>query len=120
MLRLSARGMRQLLCIMAALLYLPLAAFAGTVMVAGIDGAVSPASAAYFLRALNEAKLAQAELLVLRLDTPGGLDTSMREMIQGILASPVPVLTYVAPSGARAASAGVYLLYASHLSAMAP
>ena len=119
MLRLPAKGMF-LFCIAAALLFLPFAAFAGTVMVAGIDGAISPASAAYFQRALSEAKQAQAELLVLRLDTPGGLDSSMREMIQGILASPVPVLTYVSPSGARAASAGVYLLFASHLAAMAP
>ncbi len=99
---------------------LPLAVFARTVVVAEIDGAISPASAAYFLRAQDEAQRAQAELLVLRLNTPGGLDSSMREMIQGILASPVPVATYVAPSGARAASAGTYLLYASHIAAMTP
>jgi len=102
------------------LVMLPLAAFARTVVVAEIDGAISPASAAYFLRAQDEAKRVQAELLVLRLNTPGGLDSSMREMIQGILASPVPVATYVAPSGARAASAGTYLLYASHIAAMTP
>lgn len=99
---------------------LPLAAFARTVVVAEINGAISPASAAYFLRAQDEAKRVQAELLVLRLNTPGGLDSSMREMIQGILASNVPVATYVAPSGARAASAGTYLLYASHIAAMTP
>ena len=104
----------------ALLVILPLAAFARTVVVAEIDGAISPASAAYFLRAQDEARRAQAELLVLRLNTPGGLDSSMREMIQGILASPVPVATYVAPSGARAASAGTYLLYASHIAAMTP
>jgi len=106
--------------LLALLVILPLAAFARTVVVAEIDGAISPASAAYFLRAQDEAKRAQAELLVLRLNTPGGLDSSMREMIQGILASPVPVATYVAPSGARAASAGTYLLYASHIAAMTP
>lgn len=113
------RLLGRLLC-GAALLLLPLAALARTVMVAEIDGAVSPATSGYFLRALNEARQSQAELLVLKLNTPGGLDSSMREMIQGILASPVPVATWVAPSGARAASAGTYLIYASHIAAMAP
>ena len=91
-----------------------------TVKVAEIHGAISPASAAYFLRALEVSQRARADLLVLKLDTPGGLDSSMREMIQGILASPVPVAVWVAPSGARAASAGTYLIYASHVAAMAP
>lgn len=111
--------MKRLLCL-AAMLLLPLAAFARTVAVAGIDGAISPASAAYFLRALDKAEQMHAELLILRLDTPGGLDSAMREMIRGILASPVAVAAYVSPSGARAASAGTYLLYASHIAAMAP
>ncbi len=111
--------LKRFLCAVA-LLFLPLAASAKTVVVAGIDGAISPASSAYFLRTLSEAKQSQAELLVLRLNTPGGLDSSMREMIQGILASPIPVAAYVAPSGARAASAGTYILYASHIAAMAP
>ncbi|MDT3736577.1 MAG: nodulation protein NfeD [Denitratisoma sp.] len=112
--------MKRLLLLIAALVFLPLPAFAATVKVAEIHGAVSPASAAYFLRALEDAQRAKADLLVLKLDTPGGLDSAMREMIQGILASPVPVATWVAPSGARAASAGTYLLYASHVAAMAP
>ncbi|MDO9101412.1 MAG: nodulation protein NfeD, partial [Candidatus Nitrotoga sp.] len=112
--------MKRFLCFAAMLLLLPLAAFARTVLVSGIDGAISPASAAYFLRALDEAKQARAELLVLRLNTPGGLDSAMREIIQGILSSPVPVATFVSPSGARAASAGTYLLYASHIAVMAP
>ena len=112
--------MKRLLLLIAVLVFLPLPAAAATVKVAEIHGAVSPASAAYFLRALEDAQRAKADLLVLKLDTPGGLDSAMREMIQGILASPVPVATWVAPSGARAASAGTYLLYASHVAAMAP
>lgn len=111
--------MKRLLFLAAALL-LSLPAFAATVKVAEIHGAISPASAAYFLRALDEAQRTKADLLVLKLDTPGGLDSAMRQMIQGILASPVPVATWVAPSGARAASAGTYILYASHVAAMAP
>lgn len=90
------------------------------VPVARIEGAIGPASAAYFLRALEQARTRAAPLLVLQMDTPGGLDTAMREMIRGILASPVPVAAFVAPSGARAASAGTYLIYASHVAAMAP
>lgn len=105
---------------LAVALFLPLVAFSATVKLAEIRGAISPASAGYFLRALDEAKNARADLLVLKLDTPGGLDSSMREMIQGVLSSEVPVAVWVAPSGARAASAGTYLLYASHVAAMAP
>lgn len=112
--------MKRYFCIVIVLMLLPLAAFARTVVVTEINGAISPASAAYFLRALNEAQQVRAELIVLRLNTPGGLDSAMREMIQGILASPVPVATFVYPSGARAASAGTYLLYASHIAVMAP
>lgn len=112
--------MRRFLYFAAALLFLPFTALSATVKVAEIHGAISPASAAYFLRALDEAQQAKADLLVLKLDTSGGLDSAMREMIQGILASPVPVATWVAPAGARAASAGTYLLYASHVAAMAP
>lgn len=112
--------MKRILFLFATLLLLPLATLAATVKVAEIHGAISPASASYFLRALAEAERDQAALLVLKLDTPGGLDVAMREMIQSILASSVPVATWVAPAGARAASAGTYLLYASHLAVMAP
>lgn len=85
-----------------------------------IKGPIGPATADYLDRSLTKAESADAELVILRMDTPGGLDISMRDMIKRIIASQVPVVGYVAPSGARAASAGTYLLYASHVAAMAP
>lgn len=90
------------------------------VWVIDIEGAIGPASADHMLRSLDKAVSAGAGAVVLRIDTPGGLDTAMRDMIKTVLASPVPVIAHVAPSGARAASAGTYLLYASHIAAMAP
>lgn len=84
------------------------------------SGAIGPASADYLHRGIEHAAKVGAQLIVLRMDTPGGLDLSMRDIIRDILASPVPVATYVAPKGARAASAGTYILYASHIAAMAP
>ncbi len=85
-----------------------------------IDGAISPANADYFIRGLDKAVENDADLLLLNLNTPGGLDKSMRLMIQVILSSPIPVVTYISPKGARGASAGTYLMYASHIAAMAP
>ncbi len=85
-----------------------------------IRDAIGPATSDFFVRSLADAKSRGAPLFIVQLDTPGGLDSAMRDMIKAIIASPVPVVIYVAPSGARAASAGTYLLYASHVAAMAP
>ncbi len=85
-----------------------------------VKGPIGPAVADYIHRGLKKAVDRGATVVILQMDTPGGLDTSMREIIQDILASPVPVIGYVGPSGSRAASAGTYMLYATHVAAMAP
>jgi membrane-bound serine protease (ClpP class) len=90
------------------------------VVLVPLEGAIGPASADFVVRAIKRAAADKAPLVIIRMDTPGGLDTSMRQMIKEILASPVPVATYVAPGGSRAASAGTFILYASHFAAMAP
>ncbi len=93
---------------------------AGTAMVLEINGAIGPATSRYVVHGIEAAQKDGSRLVVLEMDTPGGLDSAMRDIIRAILASTVPVATYVTPSGARAASAGTYILYASHVAAMAP
>ena len=85
-----------------------------------VEGVIGPASNDFIVRGIEQAEESGADLVILRMNTPGGLDTSMRDIIQKILASRVPVVSYVAPPGSRAASAGTYIMYASHIAAMAP
>lgn len=90
------------------------------VRVLEVQGAISPASADFIVKGIAEAKAAGAQLVVVELDTPGGLDASMRAIIRSILSARLPIAVYVAPGGARAASAGTFILYASHIAAMTP
>ncbi len=85
-----------------------------------INDVIGPATTDYIERNLQKAIDSQARAVLITMDTPGGLDISMRKMIKKIIASPIPVIIYVSPGGARAASAGTYILYASHIAAMAP
>ncbi|CAM3650418.1 peptidase [Legionella oakridgensis] len=93
-------------------------AYAAKIVELNIKGAIGPATADYIIRNIDHAQ--HADLILITLDTPGGLDEAARTIIQKFLSSKVPIITYVSPKGARAASAGTYLLYASTLAAMAP
>jgi membrane-bound serine protease (ClpP class) len=95
------------------------ASYGKDVWLVELRGAIGPASSDFTTSTLSDAADAGVELIVLRINTPGGLDLAMRDIISGILSSPVPVATWVAPNGSRAAS-GTYILYASHIAAMAP
>ena len=92
----------------------------GRAVLLEINGPIGPATSDYVARGISDAAAARAQLIIIQMDTPGGLDSAMRDIIKAILSSEVPVVTWVAPSGSRAASAGTYILYASHVAAMAP
>ncbi len=90
------------------------------VLILEVEGTINPAQARYVTRGLEQARQLQAPAVVIRLDTPGGLDGSMRKIVQAVLDSPVPVIVHVAPPGARAASAGAFIALSAHVAAMAP
>ena len=92
----------------------------GEVFVVTVNGVINPVSAEFIHRELEKAAAAKSEALIIELDTPGGLDTSMRSIIKDIMGSGIPVVVYVSPAGARAASAGVFITLAAHVAAMAP
>ncbi len=116
--------LRRWLCVILALILLiwaqSLASVAREVWLVELNGALGPAKADFIVRSIQDAQAADAEALVIRMDTPGGLDASMRVLVKQILAADIPIVTFVAPGGSRAASAGTYIGYASHILAMAP
>jgi len=90
------------------------------VLLLDIAGVINPFTARYLDRVVSRAPITNAELIVIKLDTPGGLESSMREMVKTILESPIPIVVYVTPAGARASSAGLFILMAGDIAAMAP
>jgi membrane-bound serine protease (ClpP class) len=121
-------NIRRVIALIAAVTGLLLAGFAGTnaqesdrhVDIIDIDGAITPVMATYVGRGIDKSVDRGDSAVIIRMDTPGGLSSAMDDIISDILGSPIPVVVYVAPEGARAASAGVYITYASHVAAMAP
>ena len=116
----AARHVKLVAVLLLALAAWPLPCRAGEAVLLDLKGPVSVGAHHHFSEALERARAIDAELLIVRLDTPGGLVTATRAMISDILASPIPIAIFVAPDGARAASAGTYLTYAAHISAMSP
>ncbi|HVM19092.1 MAG TPA: nodulation protein NfeD [Egibacteraceae bacterium] len=116
------RLVRWLLLTAAALLLLPSAAAAQgeQVLVTRVDGPITPVSAAHVASAIEQAEQGGYHALAITIDTPGGLETSMREIVQDLLVAPVPTIVYVSPAGAQAASAGAIITFAGHVAAMAP
>lgn len=94
--------------------------FAGEVHYLDVDGIVNPVMAEFIVKSIETAQKENAEAVVIQLDTPGGLDLSMRDIVKAMLSSDIPIVVYVAPAGSRAASAGVFITYAAHIAAMAP
>lgn len=92
----------------------------GEAIILDVSGPIGPATRDFIKRSIEDAEKLMASIIIIRMDTPGGLDSAMRGIIKDIIGSSVPVATYVSPSGSRAASAGTYILYASHVAAMAP
>src|SRR5262245_46096897 len=114
-------GLVASLTILAALVGAPtVSAAAAPVSLIELDGAITPVTVRLLSMALDRAHADGSQALIVELDTPGGLERSMRSMVQTILTSDVPVIVYVAPTGARAASAGVFITMAGHVAAMAP
>lgn len=111
--------MKRLLCLLL-LMYLPLFAIGSTILKLEVKGTIGPASSSYLKDGISVAINNDAHMILIELDTPGGLSSSMREMVQDIVNSHIPIVIYISPKGARAASAGTYLLYASHIACMAP
>ena len=92
----------------------------GKALLLDVDGAIGPATQDYITRSIHQAEILDAKVIIIQLNTPGGLETSMRGINKVIVSSPIPVITYVSPSGAHAASAGTFIMYASNFAAMAP
>ncbi|HBO84987.1 MAG: serine protease [Deltaproteobacteria bacterium GWC2_42_11] len=112
--------MKKFLSIFILTIFLYSSAHAQTIHYLIVDGIVNPVMSEFIVKGIENASKEKAEVIIIQLDTPGGLDLSMRDITKAILSSDVPVIVYVAPSGARAASAGVFITYASHIAAMTP